>query len=139
MLNENSSVKTFLLTESELGFGLNPVLSEAEMMSIVLDHSEEINIMKFFDGKVEQTEKSISFRFASLASLNLFLYNNGVPAKTALGLLRKYNKNKMILAPSERKCQNGQHKNIFKMFVQHRKEVWSDWIWDLIAGACKFE
>ena len=83
MIGGNSSVKTFLLTESELGFGLNPVLSEAEMMSIVLDYSEGINIMKFFDGKVEQTEKSISFRFASLASLNLFLYNNGVPAKAA--------------------------------------------------------
>merc|ERR1719369_1819786 len=104
------------------------------------------NIMKVFDGKVELNGDGINFRFSSLASLNLFLFNVGVTEKYALGLFRDslHDKKHMTFAPSHRSCDRGhqrertQGQKVFKLFIKHSNS--KDWRYlDLVAQACNFE
>ena len=132
LLEEHCHVVTFLSTESELGYGLAPVLNEEEMINIIDNNPIEKNLMKGFDGKVDQNEYGLSFKCHSLASLNLFLYNFGGTSKCSLGLFKKslLGKKRIALIPFERN---------FKLFIHHSKKGWSEESWNLLAQACEFD
>ena len=141
----NPSLMSFLLTESVLGYDSAPVLSEAEMMFIMSNNMGDKNIMRMFDGKVEQDcDGMIQFKFSSLASLNLFLHKTGGPDNTALGMLRMnmVNEKPMVLQPGffHRKSGDGG----FMLAVVHSADKsgcnWrSGWHWDLLKNTCNFK
>jgi len=153
-LKKHCLVETFRLTESELGFSLAPVLSEAEMMSILDASSVEEknnNFMRKFDGIVEQNNGNIFFKFSSLASLNLFLYHFLGTSNSALGLFRKNftDKQQLVLAPSKRFCgrtRSGDNSDqmVFQLFVvdnrrKNPKKKLLQFEWELLAKCCNFE
>ena len=90
-LPRNIGLQAFTLSETDLGLLVDPVLSEAELLFVLTKQEEgKHNLMKIFDGKVEQDrEGEICFKFSSLASLNLFLYNMAGSSNTSLGLFRR--------------------------------------------------
>jgi len=139
----NRSLKSFLLMESDLGFGSAPVLSEPEMMYIITKNKVEKNMMKMFDGKVVQDcDGKIQFMFSSLASLNLFLHHTGGPDDTALGMLRKnLTEEKPMVLQGSRRRKTGNE--VFKLDVVHsvikKKPSWKfGWDWDNLKETCNF-
>ena len=125
----NPSLMSFLLTESVLGYDSAPVLSEAKMMFIMSSNMGDKNIMRMFDGKVEQDcDGMIQFKFSSLASLNLFLHNTGGPDYISLGMLRMnmMNERLVVLQPGflHRKSGEGGFRLAVVHSVDQKLEVW---------------
>ena len=81
--------RTFLYTEEAFGVGLEPMLSEEDLLSMT---SQAQQLFRFFI-KCEVVEEGgkIWIRFNNLSDLNLFLYNKVKLAdRRTLGTLRQY-------------------------------------------------
>jgi len=95
-VNENKQVlgnvffRTFLFSEDEMSYKLDPALLETDILQVARDDRVKNIFRHFLTCNVISEDSKILFRFKSLADVNLFLYNKcGAAEKRVLGMIRQ--------------------------------------------------
>jgi len=122
------SMKTFLFSEAELGFQQKPVLTEQDVLYLLVKQNKLSHFFRhFLTCKVITEDNKIMFRFNNISDVNLFLYNKcSDPSKRTIGLLRE-NQEKLKLLPD----RNGEFSLItsdnFLPNIESKTWNWDDW------------
>jgi len=93
--------RTYLFSETELGFNQEPVLTEADVLHIAKFDEHKHIFRNFHACSVIPKDGKILFRFNSLADVNLLLYNKcRDPVQRVLGMFRQHAR-QLYLVPDE--------------------------------------
>jgi len=84
----NVALKPFLMSEEYLGLGLEPELSEQDLLVLAKDMQAVHLFRHFLDCRILSEGEETIFRFNSLSDINLFLFNKANTFKKSLGRLK---------------------------------------------------